>query len=183
MAFGFFATSVGLYYMSTHLTLGMDFRAVFMLRVYQVAGLAFIFIPSNVLSYSGVPREQNNQLSSMINFVRNIGGSIGIAVVSTLVTRATQQRANYMSAKLRNGNPNFRAMISGMTATLRSQGVSAAEAMHQSYGRIEAMVQRQAAALAFKDVVSLLAVLVLFLVPVAFIMQKPQSGGPPPPAH
>ena len=46
-------------------------------------GLAFIFIPSNVLSYVDIPREKNNQISSMINFVRNIGGSIGIALVST----------------------------------------------------------------------------------------------------
>ena len=183
MAFGFLATSIGLYYMSTHLTLGMDFRAVFMLRVYQVAGLAFIFIPSNVLSYSGVPSEQNNQLSSMINFVRNIGGSIGIAVVSTLVTRSTQQRSSYMSAHLQNANPNFRAMISGLAGTLQSQGMSATEATRQAYGRVEFLVQQQAAALAFKDVVSLLALLVLFLVPVAFIMQKPQRGGPPPPAH
>ena len=45
-------------------------------------GLAFIFIPSNTLSYVGVPREKNNQISSMISFVRNIGGSIGIALIS-----------------------------------------------------------------------------------------------------
>ena len=103
MAVGFAITAVGLYYMSTHLTLGMDFRTVFMLRVYQVAGLAFIFIPNNVLCYVGVPREKNNQISSMINFVRNIGGSIGIAVISTLVARGTQRRQSYMSANMQPG--------------------------------------------------------------------------------
>jgi DHA2 family multidrug resistance protein len=183
MAGGFLATSLGLYYTATHLTLGMDFRSVFMLRVYQVTGLAFIFIPSNVLSYSGVPREQNNQLSSMINFVRNIGGSVGIALIGTMLTRATQSRSSYLSAHLQNGNPNFRAMISGMAGTLQSQGVSATEATRQAYGRVEFLVQRQASALAFKDVMSILAVMVMCLVPVAFIMQKPKRGGPPPPAH
>jgi len=161
----------------------MDFRAVFMLRVYQVAGLAFIFIPSNVLSYAGVPREQNNQLSSMVNFVRNIGGSIGIAVISTLLTRTTQRRQSYMSASLRDSNPTFRAMIGGLSATLHSQGLSATEATRQAYGRVELLVQQQASALAFTDVVSWLALIVLCLTPVAFIMKKPPASAPPPPAH
>ena len=84
LAFGYAATSLGLYHMATHLSLGMDFGTAAMLRTYQVAGLAFIFIPSNVLCYEGIPREKNNQVSSMMNFVRNIGGSVGIALVSTI---------------------------------------------------------------------------------------------------
>jgi DHA2 family multidrug resistance protein len=178
MATGFATTAAGLYYMSTHLTLGMDFHTVFMLRVYQVAGLAFIFIPNNVLCYVGVPREKNNQISSMINFVRNIGGSIGIAVISTLVARGTQRRQSYMSANLQPGNPRFQQMLDGMTATLHSQGVNAAEATRQAYARMEFMVQQQAAALAFTDVVSGLALVVLILTPLAFVMKKPPKGAP-----
>ncbi len=99
LGFGFGVTSLGLYHLATHLSLQIDFATAAMLRAYQVAGLAFIFIPSNVLSYQGVPREKNNQVSSMMNFVRNIGGSIGIALVSTFVTRTTQTRQAYMSGK------------------------------------------------------------------------------------
>jgi MFS transporter, DHA2 family, multidrug resistance protein len=176
MAGGFAATSAGLYYMSTHLTLGMDFHTVFMLRVYQVSGLAFIFIPNNVLCYVGVPREKNNQISSMINFVRNVGGSIGIAVIGTLVSRGTQRRQSYMSANLRAGNPRFQQMVEGISAALHSQGVSAADATRQAYGRVEFMVQQQAAALAFADVVAGLAIVVACLVPLAFVMKKPPRG-------
>src|ERR1700690_2365896 len=73
MSFGFAATSAALYYMAMHLTLGVDLRTVAMLRVYQTMGLAFIFIPTNVLSYVNIRRENNNKVSRMINFVRNIG--------------------------------------------------------------------------------------------------------------
>jgi DHA2 family multidrug resistance protein len=183
MACGFAATSLGLYHMATHLSLGMDFQTASMLRVYQVAGLAFIFIPSNVLCFAGVPRVKNNQVSSMMNFVRNIGGSIGIALVSTLVTRGTQRRQSYLAANMQNGNPRFREMVEGLSATLHSQGVSAAQATHQAYARISLMMQQQAAALAFKDVVSVLALVVACLIPLAFIMKKPsavQSDAPPP---
>ena len=183
LACGFGATSLGLYHMATHLSLSIDFGTAAMLRTYQVAGLAFIFIPSNVLCYAGIPREKNNQVSSMMNFVRNIGGSMGIALVGTFVTRSTQARQSYLSANMQNGNARFREMLNGITATLQSQGVSAAQATHQAYGRIEMMLQVQAAALAFKDVVATLALIVMCLVPLAFIMQRPPrnlKSVPPP---
>lgn len=184
MACGFGATSLGLYHMATHLSLGMDFWTASSLRLYQVAGLAFIFIPSNVLCYAGIPREKNNQVASMMNFVRNVGGSAGIAIISTMVTRGTQRRQSYLAANMSNGNPRFREMVEGLAATLRGQGMSAAQATHQAYARLEMMMQQQAAALAFKDVVSILAVIVACLVPLAFIMKKParaaQGEAPPP---
>src|ERR1700683_3379223 len=182
---GYAATSLGLYHMSTHLSLGMDFGTAAMLRTYQVAGLAFIFIPSNVLCYQGVPREKNNQVASMMNFVRNIGGSIGIALVSTLITRATQRRQIYLAANMNNGNPRFRGMVNGMSATLHSHGVSAADAIHQVYARLTFMMEKQGEGLAYRDVIALLAVVVLCLVPLAFLMQKPAAAPPKdaPPAH
>ena len=84
--------------MSTHLTMGIDFGTAAMLRVYQTMGLAFIFIPSNTLAYVGVPRTKNNQVSGMNAFIRNIGGSIGIAVISTFLMRLAQVHQNYMVA-------------------------------------------------------------------------------------
>ena len=181
MAFGFGATSLGLYHMATHLTLGMDFGTAAMLRTYQVAGLAFIFIPSNVLCYAGVPREKNNQVSSMMNFVRNIGGSIGIALISTFVTRSTQTRQSYMTAHMNNGNPKFRQMVEGLSATLQSGGLSAAQATKHAYARMEFLMEQQAAALAFKDVVAILAIVVACLIPLAFIMKKPAVSERVPP--
>ena len=175
LMFGYGATSLGLYYVATHISLTMGFPTAAMLRTYQVAGLAFIFIPSNVLCYAGIPRQKSNQVASMMNFVRNIGGSIGIAVVSTLVTRAAQRRQVYLSANMNNGNPRFRDMAGGMAATLHSQGMSAADAMHQVYARLDMMMQQQAAALGYRDVIALLAVVVACLMPLAFVMQKPAA--------
>lgn len=183
MACGFGATSLGLYHMATHLSLGMDFTTVSMLRVYQVAGLAFIFIPSNVLCYTGIPQEKNNQVSSMMNFVRNIGGSVGIAVVSTALTRTAQARQNFLAANLQPGNPRFRGMVEGLSATLGARGVSAAEATRQAYGRLSLLMEQQATAVAFKDVVAILAIIVACLIPLAFIMKRPPahpSAAPPP---
>jgi len=176
MAIGYGVTALGLYHMAVNLSLTIDFWTASFLRLYQVVGLAFIFIPSNVLCYAGVPREKNNQVSSMMNFVRNVGGSAGIAIVSTMVTRATQQRQNYLAANLNNGNPRFRQMIQGLSATMHGHGASASQAAHRAYGQVDLIVQQQAAALAFRDVVSILAIVVACLIPLAFIMKRPSPS-------
>jgi MFS transporter, DHA2 family, multidrug resistance protein len=183
MCAGFAITAMALFYMSTHLALGMDFRTAALLRVYQTFGLAFIFIPSNTLSYVDIPREKNNQVSSMINFVRNIGGSIGIALISTLIVRTSQIRQNYLASRMQNGNPRFRGMVSGLASTLRMQGLAPVDAMRQAYARVYFLLQQQASALAYKDVVSILAVIVAFLVPLAFIMRPPSNTTAPPLMH
>ena len=67
--------------------LGIDFKTAMMYRIYQSVGLAFLFVPINTLCYVGVPQEQNNQISSMINLMRNLGGSFGISFVTTMLAR------------------------------------------------------------------------------------------------
>ena len=78
-------------------------------------------------------------------------------------------------------------MVGGLVGTLRSQGVSAADATHQAYGRLAMMMQQQASELAFRDVVSMLVVLVACLIPLAFVMKKPPraaaAAADAPPAH
>lgn len=176
MAVGFAATSAALYYMVTHISLQMDFVTASLLRTLQSAGLAFIFLPSNTLAYVGVPREKNNQVSSMNAFIRNVGGSIGIAIISTFITRRSQAHQNYLVAHASPGNPVFDQMLAGMAATLRQAGVSASDATAQAYARIGMMLQQQATTLAYIDVISVMALVVLCLVPLVLLMRKGKPG-------
>ncbi len=176
MAFGFLAISSALYYMSTHISLGMDFGTAAMLRTYQTLGLAFIFIPQKTLAYIGVPREKNNQISSMNSFVRNVGGSIGIALLSTLITRAGLAHRNYLVAHTTPGAPAYEAMREGLTQTLKTQGMSSVEAARQAYGLMSGMIQSQATTRAYVDVISVLALIVLCLTPFVLIMKTSRPG-------
>ncbi len=182
MAFGFIATGVALFYMASHINLQMDFKTAALLRCYQTIGLAFIFLPSSILAYVGTPREKNNQISAMNSFVRNIGGSIGIAVISTMLTRQAQKHQVFMSAHTTPGSPVFNQMANGMAQALSRQG-----AMHpqqQAYARIAGLIAGQATTLAYVDIIRVLAIVVALLSPLVFIMRRPPKGGPaPPPAH
>jgi DHA2 family multidrug resistance protein len=182
MAFGFIATGVALLYMAAHINLQIDFRTAAWLRAYQTIGLAFIFLPSSILAYVGTPREKNNQISAMNSFVRNIGGSIGIAVISTMLTRQAQKHQVFMAAHTTAGSPIFNQMSSGLAQTLAQRG--AATPQQQSYARIAGLVTGQATTLAYVDIIRVLAVMVILLSPLVMIMRRPpKGGGDPPPAH
>jgi DHA2 family multidrug resistance protein len=181
MAFGFLATAVSLYYMATHLNLQIDFRTAAMLRAYQTLGLAFIFLPSSILAYVGTPREKNNQISAMNSFVRNIGGSIGIALISTMLTRQAQKHQAYMSAHTDPGSAAFRQLASGMAQTLAQKGV--AHPQQQAYERIGGLITGQATTLAYIDIITVMAVVVALLSPFVMIMRRPKPGGPAPAVH
>ena len=86
---GYIVTAIGLFNL-TRLDLDVSFAQVTLWRVYQVLGLAFIFIPISTLNYVGVPREKNNQISSFSNFARNLGGSLGTALLTTFLARSSQ---------------------------------------------------------------------------------------------
>jgi DHA2 family multidrug resistance protein len=172
MAIGFFSTAAALYYMVTHISLQMDFATAAMLRTYQAIGLPFIFLPSNTLAYVGIPREKGNQIASMNSFVRNVGGSIGIAVISSSITRQIAKHQNYLVAHAVPGNGAFDRMAGGMEQTLRNQG--APYPTQQAYGRISGLIAGQATTLAYIDVISFLSVMVVCLIPFVLIMRRPK---------
>ena len=181
MAFGFLATAISLYHIAVNLSLQMDFYTAAMLRTYQTIGLAFIFLPSSTLVYAFLPREKNNQISAMNSFVRNIGGSIGIALISTMLTRGAQKHMVYMSARTGNGTGAFTQLANGLAGTLAQKGV--AHPTQQAYDRISGLLSGQATTLAYIDIISGLALLVACLTPLVLIMRRPQAGSAPPPAH
>ena len=183
MAMGFAGTALSLYWMTTRLSLGLDFDTAFWMRTLQTLSLPLIFLPSNTLAYVGIAREQNNQVSGMNAFVRNIGGSIGIALIITYLTRQGQKHTTYLAAHAIPGTPAFDQMFNGMRGALQSGGVSASASTQQAYARIYQMIQGQATALAYIDVLSLLAGIVALLIPFVFLMRRGKPGVSTPAAH
>jgi DHA2 family multidrug resistance protein len=174
--FGLVVLSGSLFYM-TGFNLDMDFRMVAGARVFQAAGMAFLFVPINTAAYAFLPREKNNAASGLMNLGRNIGGSFGISLVTTLLDRRTQVHLNDLSRHLSASNPAFQAMMKGATQAMRTHGSSATFATQQAYALVEATLQRQAAMLAYLDDFRLLAICILAMVPLVFLMKKGKPGG------
>jgi DHA2 family multidrug resistance protein len=152
-------------------------------RVYQTIGLAFIFIPINTLSYVGIPRNKSNQISGITNLARNLGGSIGISMLSTWLQRLAQRHQVYLTAHASTGDPVFSQRIAGMTQTFISQGLPPDQASARAYSFLSRIISGQATTLAYIDIISMMALAVLFLAPFAFMMQRPPKRARPAAAH
>jgi len=176
LLFGLTMLSGALFHMASF-DLDIDFHTVALARVFQAAGMAFLFVPINTAAYAFLPREKNNAASGLMNLARNIGGSVGISLVTTMLDRRSQVHQSDLSHNLSAGNPAFRSMLSGATQAMRSHGSSATFATQQAYALIEGTVQRQAAMLAYIDDFRLLGISILAMVPLVFLMKKGRPGG------
>jgi DHA2 family multidrug resistance protein len=139
--------------------------------------MAFLFVPINTAAYAFLPRDKNNAASGLMNLARNIGGSVGISLVTTMLDRRSQVHLNDLSRNLSPANPAFRATLGGATQAMRAHGSSTAHATQQAYALIEGTVQRQATMLAYIDDFRLLGTAILVMVPLVFLMKKGKPGG------
>jgi len=177
LLFGMCMLSFALFHM-TRFDTNIDFRTVATARIFQAIGLAFLFVPINTAAYAFLPKNKTNAASGLINLARNIGGSIGISLVTTMLARRAQFHQASLAGDIHKGNPRLQAMITATTHMLISRGSSASQASHQAYAMVANMLDRQATMLAYIDNFWLLAVAVLIMIPFVFLMKKVKPGGP-----
>jgi DHA2 family multidrug resistance protein len=176
LLFGLLILSFSLFHM-TGFDLEIDFRTVATARMVQAAGMAFLFVPINTAAYAFLPRDKNNAASGLMNLARNIGGSVGISVVTTMLDRRAQVHLTNLSSHLSPTNPALQSMIQATAGAMRARGASAAGATQQAYALIQGVVARQATMLAYIDCFWLLGVAILLMVPMVFLMKKSKPGG------
>jgi len=164
-----------------HWSLEIDFRTAVLGRMLQSLGLAFLFIPINVAAFRFVPKEKTNNGTGLINLARNMGASVGIATVTSLLDRRAQFHQQILTSHIDPSNSAYRALVDGSSHRLLAQGSSAAQASSQAHGILYGLVQRQSAMLAFVDNYWLLGLIFLSVIPLMLLMKKsrPQAGDVP----
>jgi DHA2 family multidrug resistance protein len=174
--------ALSLFHMATF-NLDVDFRTAVVARVYQSAGMAFLFVPINVMAFYFVPKEKINNATGIINLARNIGGSVGIAGVVTMLARRAQFHQAVLVSHMTPLDSAYQAMLSGAKQMLLAQGSDAVLAAHQAQGLAYGLLVRHAAMLAFLDDFWLMAVATLGMIPFMFLMKKVQPHKRPQDAY
>jgi DHA2 family multidrug resistance protein len=177
IAFGFFILSMACLHMSHSLYPEIDFKTAVLLRAYQAAGLAFLFVPINTIVYSGVPPSKNNQVSGIVNLFRNMGGDLGIAFVTTMIARRSQYHQSRLVEHVVNGG-RLDARMAGIAQTLQTHGIAPPTAVKMALGRIYGDVIRQAQTMAYDDVLFVFFIFTLIMVPSVMLTRKPKGGAP-----
>jgi len=177
IAFGWLALSVAMYYSSRRLDLEISFRSAAILRAIQVFGLGFLFVPINLVSYVGMPPEKSSSVAGLVNFMRNIGSSVGTSMVTTLIARRAQVHQVYLVANVTRGQRSFANAAAGLTNRVFASGVGPNTAVNKTYALIYRTVIGQATTLAYLDTFLILSVISAILFVLSFTLKKNELGG------
>lgn len=176
IAAGWCSLALGLYYSAYRTDLLISFRFAMWLRVAQVIGIGFLFVPITMAGYIGIPAEKGNSVSGMVNFMRNIGSSIGTSIVTTMLARRAQYHQQILAGHITPDTPQFRQAIQNLTSTIAHSGLSLYDAHLQAIARLYRLVNLQAHTLAYLDTFWVLAALSAVMFVLAFFLKKNNPG-------
>ncbi len=177
IAFGWLALSVAMFYSTRRIDLQLSFSAATWLRIAQVVGLGFLFVPINLASYVGIPPEKNNSVAGIVNFMRNMGSSVGTSLVTTVIARRSQFHQLRLAEQTRIDNPNFINTVHGLTQHFANGGLSRHEASVTAYATIYRSMQRQSASLAYIDMFMILSICAGVMFCLSFFLKKNDLNG------
>ena len=149
----------------------------------QGVSLAFLFVPLTTITMGSIAKEKMGNATSLFNLLRNLGGSTGIALTTTLIERHQQAHISVLVAHVTPYSLSARSTIAATQSAMMARGVDPVVASHAGLATIFGVVQQQAAILSFLDVFQLLAIMFLLAAPLVFIMKKPPSRAGGMPAH
>jgi DHA2 family multidrug resistance protein len=177
IAFGWLCLAIGMYYSTRRIDLTISFVSASWLRVAQVVGIGFLFVPITLAAYIGMPAEKSNAVAGMINFMRNIGSSVGTSMVTTLIDRRSEYHQSVLVSHTTPGSPNFQNLVDGASQRFIHSGMSPPDALHRAYASIYQMVLAQATTLAYIDTFMVLAVFSAIMFVLSFLLKKNDPGG------
>jgi DHA2 family multidrug resistance protein len=175
--FGFGLFTFGFIYSAMHLNLGISFGFTSWLRILQVLPIPFVFISVTTAAYFNLPSELNNQVAGIINFARNIGGSILISLTNAFVTESAQFHQSNLLKHLAESGRNFEQAVAQYTGALTSS-MGPANAQLGAQTQIYSAMGRQTQALAYVDIYYILGAVSAVMILLSFLLDKnnPRAG-------
>lgn len=185
LAYGFTMLTLALLYMSK-LNLGLSYGELVFMRIFQASGLAFLFIPINTIAYIGVKQTESNDVSGLTNLARNIGGSCGTAFMATMLTRRTAMHESVMVRDLTTASKGFVQQVTSLAGMFKQGngagvhggpfGGASPGAIAQAQAYIYNQLHRQAAALAYVDIIEYFVIFCACMLPLLFLIPKPPKN-------
>jgi DHA2 family multidrug resistance protein len=167
----------------SRLSLSAGYWDIFWPQLVQGAGMSLLFVPLTTVAMDPIPRERMGYATSLFNLMRNIGGSVGIAVTGTMLARNVQSTTALLGANVTAYDSASQMMLAQMKSAFMAAGADAATATSRAYAAVFGMVQRQSSMVAFVGIFQLLGMLFLVFTPLVLIMKRPRGAGAPAGAH
>ena len=164
-------------YRFSQLNLKAGYWDFFWPQFIQGLALSMLFVPLTTITMSQIRREAIGNATSLFNLMRNIGGSVGIASVTTMYARFTQSSVSRLGEHITRYDLPAMNMLRGLAAQPGAAGSGVLLNNRRALAKMFGLIERQAAMLAFIKLFLLLAVLFLMIVPLVVLMKRPARGG------
>jgi DHA2 family multidrug resistance protein len=175
VAGGLVLGAISLFWLA-NLNLDAGYWDFFWPQVIQGFAMGMLFVPLTTVTMDAISRPGMGNATSLFNLVRNIGSSVGIAVVTTLLTRSRVAHAVSLGEHVSIYDSSTRALVGQMQHVFQMRGSGAPPDLAAA-GMLSGMIQRQAAILSFVDAFRIMGVIFIVVVPLVFIMRRPAGGG------
>ncbi|HUX46092.1 MAG TPA: DHA2 family efflux MFS transporter permease subunit [Terracidiphilus sp.] len=142
--------------------------------------LSFVFVPLATMTVATISREEMGNATGLFNMLRNIGGSVGIAMATTALIRRADLHQTTLAAHLSPSNPALQQKTAMMAAYL-NHFLGRAQAQPGAYGLVYRLMAQQATLLAYIDIFRWTAVLSFVCAGVVWLFDKPPANAAPPP--
>jgi len=161
----------------TRLSLDLTPWILFWPLFFTGVSIAFMFVPLNTLALGALQPEQIGNASGIFNLMRNVGGSVGISLVTTFAVRSAQAHQTTLVANLTPYDPAYQAGLQTLATNFAAQG-DAVTAQQQAVGAMYSTLVNQANLLAYLDNFRLMAGLCLVCLVAAFCLKKANVSRP-----
>ena len=158
------------YYDLTLLNLDAGFWDFVPALLIMGAGMPFMFVPLSTVALSTVDRSEMTDASSLYTLSRRIGGNIGYALVATLLSQGRQSHRATLAGHLTDLSPGTREYLDSMAATLQHLGIDAYNASNMALAKLEALLERQAALLAYNDISLYFGYIFISMIPLVILL-------------
>jgi DHA2 family multidrug resistance protein len=177
LAFGMIVSAYSTYLMS-QFSLLADFNTVIWPRVVLGIGMGFLFIPLTTLTMSGIRKEDMGNATAIYNLLRNLGGSFGVAFVTTMLARRAQFHQNHLVEHLTPFDGNYQIGTAYASKFLEYKGFESGLSDYGGLGMVYGKLIKEASMLSFNDAFYLLCVLMLVILPLVLLMRRGKSEMP-----
>jgi DHA2 family multidrug resistance protein len=165
------------------LNLNAGYWDIFWPQFLQGAGMALLFVPLTTVAMATIARERMGYATSLFNLMRNIGGSIGIAITGTILQRQRQVVGTMLGENVSAYDPVTQSMFEQIKAGLVAAGADAVTATQRTYMILHGMLLQQASMVSFVMLFRLLGVVFLVMLPLVLLMKRPRGSSGPVGAH
>jgi len=171
IAFGMFINAIGMWATGT-ITPQTDYITFIIVRIFQVMGLSFLFVSTSALAFSRISHENSNNASAIASLMRNLGGSIGISLITNKLIHSQQIEQATLSQHLATGSLGFHNTFMMSCKTITDIGISGIQVTDKANMHVYQELIRQASVLAYRDSYNLIGSILLVLCVIALFMPK-----------